>query len=50
MNAVRTIVLDSGGLLNALANGEGNRTNYVYDPVGRLTSIWSPNSNNVAYI
>jgi RHS repeat-associated protein len=38
-----------GGLLNYKQDGDGNRTDYLYDAVGRLTGIWLPNFDYVAY-
>ena len=32
-----------GGLLNNQIDSDGNRTDYLYDQVGRLTGIWAPN-------
>ncbi|MBI3772986.1 MAG: type IV secretion protein Rhs [Gammaproteobacteria bacterium] len=47
------IVLDydfsPGGLLNKFKDSHGNETNYVYDAVGRLASLWAPNYGTVSY-
>jgi RHS repeat-associated protein len=39
-----------GGLLNLMADNEGRRTDYLYDSVGRLTGIWAPNNDYVAFV
>jgi RHS repeat-associated protein len=38
-----------GGLLNSLQDSEGNTTNYLYDSVGRLTGIYAPNLDYIAF-
>ena len=38
-----------GDLLNYLEDSGGNRTDYFYDPTGRITGIWAPNFDYVAY-
>ena len=39
-----------GGLLDTTQDSEGSRTDYLYDPVGRLTGIWAANDDYIAYI
>ena len=39
-----------GGLLNLMRDTEGRRTDYLYDSVGRLTGIWAPNDDYVAFV
>ncbi len=39
-----------GGLLNKIIDGEGNSTAYLYDPVGRLTAVRSPDKKLTSYM
>jgi len=39
-----------GGLLNRLQDNHGQRTDYLYDGVGRLIGIWAPNDDYIAYV
>src|SRR5207244_11580389 len=36
-----------GGLLTSLQDNAGRQTNYLYDPVGRLSGGWAQNGNRV---
>jgi YD repeat-containing protein len=36
-----------GGLLNRITESDGRATNYVYDPVGRLTQVWAPSNDSI---
>ncbi len=38
-----------GGLLNNMTDSDNNRTDYLYDAVGRLAGIWAPNSDYVSF-
>ena len=39
-----------GGLLNQSTDSDGNRTSYLYDPVGRLTGIRTSDQGLISYI
>ena len=47
----KTLVYDysPGGLLNRMTDAEGHLTDYLYDPVGRLTGLWLPNDAYLAW-
>lgn len=36
--------------MNEFVNHDGNRTDYQYDPVGRLTGIWAPNNQLTGFV
>jgi YD repeat-containing protein len=38
-----------GGLLNMVQDGDGHRTDYLYDSVGRLIGVWAPNFDYLAF-
>ncbi|WP_446812190.1 RHS repeat-associated core domain-containing protein (plasmid) [Methylomonas sp. 2BW1-5-20] len=38
-----------GGLLDSQQDNDGRRTDYLYDPVGRLISLWSPNYDHYTF-
>lgn len=38
-----------GGLLNTMVDNEGGQTDYLYDSVGRLTGIWAPGYDYIAF-
>jgi len=38
-----------GGLLNSLSDNQSNRTDYLYDGVGRLIGLWAPNYGYMAF-
>ena len=38
-----------GGMLNLMQDSDGNRTDYLYDGVGRLIGIWAPNFDYLAF-
>jgi YD repeat-containing protein len=38
-----------GGMLNLMQDSDGNRTDYLYDGVGRLAGIWAPNFDYLAF-
>ncbi|MDP2834456.1 MAG: RHS repeat-associated core domain-containing protein [Pseudomonadota bacterium] len=38
-----------GGLLDKKEDSDGHRSDYLYDAVGRLTGIWAPNYDYVAF-
>jgi RHS repeat-associated protein len=39
----------NAGLLLMMQDSDGNRTDYDYDPTGRLTGIWAPNNDYTAF-
>lgn len=39
----------NAGLLLTMQDSDGNRTDYDYDPTGRLTGIWAPNNDYTAF-
>jgi YD repeat-containing protein len=39
-----------GGQLNSWEDSQGHRTDYAYDPVGRLAGIWAPNGDLVSFL
>jgi len=39
-----------GGMLDAVRDSEGNQTDYLYDPVGRLTGLWAANDDLVTFV
>ncbi len=43
-NKTITYALSAAGRRLAMQDSDGNRTDYQYDPVGRLTGIWAPNN------
>lgn len=38
-----------GGQLDSLSDNDGRRTHYLYDEVGRLTSLWAPNFDHYTF-
>ena len=36
--------------MKRFVNSDGNRTDYQYDPVGRLTGIWAPNNQLTSFV
>ena len=38
-----------GGLLNNQTDSDNNRTDYLYDAVGRLAGIWAPNNDYTSF-
>jgi RHS repeat-associated protein len=38
-----------GGLLNSLKDSDGRTTNFIYDPIGRLTEIWAPSNDSIGF-
>ncbi|WP_445370035.1 RHS repeat-associated core domain-containing protein [Methylomonas sp. HW2-6] len=38
-----------GGQLDSLTDNDGRRTDYLYDEVGRLTSLWAPNYDHYTF-
>ena len=45
----QTYSYSPGGLLNTTQHDDGARTDYLYDPVGRLIGIWAPNDDYVVF-
>jgi YD repeat-containing protein len=39
----------NAGLLLTMQDSDGNRTDYDYDPIGRLTGIFAPNNDYTAF-
>jgi RHS repeat-associated protein len=39
----------AGGLLNNVTDSDGDRTDYLYDGVGRLIGLWAPNYDYIAF-
>ncbi len=39
----------AGGPLQSLQDSDGGRTDYVYEPVGRLAAVWAPNGDAVTF-
>ena len=48
-NKTLTYAYSPAGLLNLMLDSDGNRTDYLYDPVGRLTGLWAPNYDYVSF-
>ncbi len=48
-NKTLTYNYSPGGLLNWMKDSDGNRTDYLYDPVGRLSGIWAANLDYVTF-
>lgn len=48
-NKTLSYAYSPGGLLNRLTDSEGHLTDYLYDPVGRLTGQWLPNDAYIAW-
>jgi RHS repeat-associated protein len=48
-NKTTTYAYSQGGLLNRVTESDGRVTNFVYDPVGRLTQIWAPSNDNIIF-
>jgi len=48
-NKTITYNYSPGGLLNTMTDNESHRTDYKYDGVGRLSGIYAPNADYVAF-
>lgn len=48
-NKTLTYNYSPGGMLNYYMDSEGNRTDYKYDPVGRLAGIWPANLDYITF-
>jgi RHS repeat-associated protein len=48
-NKTQNYAWSPGGLLNMMLDSDGNRTDYVFDAVGRLIGVWAPNFDYVAF-
>ncbi len=45
-----TYTTTPGGRLKRLQDSDGRRTDYLYDPVARLTGIWAANNDIITFI
>jgi RHS repeat-associated protein len=45
-----TYTYSNGGRLKRLQDSEGKRTDYLYDPVGRLTGLWAANNDLITFL
>jgi len=49
-NKTISYALTAAGRRVAMQDSDGNRTDYQYDPVGRLTGIWAPNNELTSFV
>ena len=49
-NKTISYALTAAGRRVAMQDSDGNRTDYQYDPVGRLTGIWAPNNQLTSFV
>ncbi|MBI3479206.1 MAG: RHS repeat-associated core domain-containing protein, partial [Nitrosomonadales bacterium] len=48
-NKTLSYAYSPGGMMNWMQDSDGNRTDYLYDPVGRLSGIWAANYDYVSF-